>query len=276
MGDLQKILSMLADGQQKVGRTVRDLDETDPLRQLELKDSTSVASASTITLGQGNYFDITGVTTINNITLTGWTSGAIITLRFAAALTITHEAGGDGQISLCAGADLTTAAGTILGLILDGTTWREIRLCTGGGAGVAVGARVYNSSNISLPDNTTTELTFDSERFDTNGFHSTVSSTGRLTAPFDGLYTISLSVSFASAVAGGRSIAIEYVPLARVIAGQTLATSGGQIVLTCTTLWYLSAGEQVRALAYQNSGGPINVQAADYYSPEFSIALNGA
>lgn len=59
-------------------------------------------------------------------------------------------------------------------------------------------ARVHNSANIAISAQTWTTLTFDSERYDTDASHSTVSSTSRLTVPTngDGIYTAGASVSF--------------------------------------------------------------------------------
>jgi len=86
-----------------------------------------IASANTITLGNdGNSFDITGTTTINNISVTGWQSGSRITLKFDGALTFTDQAGGSGQMRLAGSGNLTTAANTRIMLELDGTEWWEI------------------------------------------------------------------------------------------------------------------------------------------------------
>lgn len=66
-----------------------------------------VASASTLTLGDdGNYFDITGTTTITSIATKG--VGAFVVLQFDAALTLTHNA---TDLVLPGAANITTAAG---------------------------------------------------------------------------------------------------------------------------------------------------------------------
>ena len=95
-------------------------------RFLETKGA-DVASANTLTLGtDGNFFDITGTTTINNITVTNWQSGSKITLKFDGILTFTHAATGSGQMFLAGSGDLLTAANTLITLVLDGTDWYEI------------------------------------------------------------------------------------------------------------------------------------------------------
>lgn len=89
-----------------------------------------VASGGTITLGVGNYFDVTGTTTINYITTTGWTAGSMVTLQFDASVTVAHNTGSvpanTGAILLAGAVNLSATAGDTLTLRYDGTTWREI------------------------------------------------------------------------------------------------------------------------------------------------------
>jgi hypothetical protein len=86
-----------------------------------------VASANAMTLGiDGNYFDITGTTTINTISGTGWSAGSIITMQFDSTPTVTHAAGGSGQMFLTGAGNFSATAGDTLTLICEGTAWREI------------------------------------------------------------------------------------------------------------------------------------------------------
>lgn len=78
--------------------TLNSLNAFITTRWGESKGAT-VASATNVTLGNdGNYFEISGTTTINCIVNTGWRSGARITLYFQSALTLTDGAA-------CAGAN---------------------------------------------------------------------------------------------------------------------------------------------------------------------------
>lgn len=65
-----------------------------------------VASASALALGDGNIFTITGSNAITSIGTKG--VGTLVLLRFAAALTLTHD---NDNIELQTGANITTAAG---------------------------------------------------------------------------------------------------------------------------------------------------------------------
>ena len=75
--------------------------------QMRWSKGADVASATALTLGtDGNYFDITGTTSITSIG--GLTIGTIIKLHFDGALTLTHHA---TNLILPGGANITTAAG---------------------------------------------------------------------------------------------------------------------------------------------------------------------
>lgn len=90
-----------------------------------------VASADEITLGDGNYFVITGTTDINHIDKTGWTNGSIVILRFSGTLNVTHNAGAlsgtETNILLASAGDFSATSGDTLTLIKeDDNTFREI------------------------------------------------------------------------------------------------------------------------------------------------------
>lgn len=104
-------------------------------RVLEAKGA-NVASASTLTLGgDGNTFQVTGTTTVNYITTTGWTSGSKVTLTFAAATTLTHNAAtppaNTAAIFTQSGSNYATKAGSVVELVYDGTYWRVAALSPG-------------------------------------------------------------------------------------------------------------------------------------------------
>ncbi|NTF67985.1 beta strand repeat-containing protein [Rhizobium rhizogenes] len=83
----------------------------------------AVASAATLLLpAEYDHFSVTGTTTITNISST-WNDHRII-LTFTGALTLTNNS----NIKLTSGANLTTAAGTTIGLWYDqqNAIWREM------------------------------------------------------------------------------------------------------------------------------------------------------
>lgn len=81
---------------------------------------TDVASASSITLpDDGNFFDITGTTTIN--TIAAKQAGTVVWLQFDTTVTVD-----DGGGNLKLNGDLSATAETVLQLVCDGTNWFEV------------------------------------------------------------------------------------------------------------------------------------------------------
>lgn len=108
-------------------------DDSAPARWLQ-GQGTDVASASTITLTNGNSFELTGTTTVNLITNTGWVEGSIITLIANESVTINHGTATSGSaitILLAGASNFAMTANDTLTLIYSSTTaggiaWREI------------------------------------------------------------------------------------------------------------------------------------------------------
>lgn len=154
----------------------------------------------------------------------------------------------------------------------DGT---DISWQTPSAGGAAVGVSVYATVTQSIPNATGPVLTFDAEFFDTDGFHSTVTNTSRLTVPSgkDGKYIIGGGTYFASSGAGTyRIIAITKngvaVPphMRRGVAPTDPALALSGVVLD------LVATDYIEIIAYQDSGGALNVGHAS--QAEFRSTLN--
>ena len=102
----------------------------------------NVVSANNMTVGDdGNYFEITGTTTINTIATKG--IGTIIWLRFQDALTLTHST----DLVLPGSANYITIAGDILTFIEYQTgDWRCISLISAGSGITGTGKEVKQVS----------------------------------------------------------------------------------------------------------------------------------
>ena len=81
------------------------------------EQAADVASAGTVSLGDGGYFNITGTTTITDIDLATDKTGRKVWVKFAGALTLTNGA----ALILPGGANITTAAGDTACFISEGT-----------------------------------------------------------------------------------------------------------------------------------------------------------
>ena len=162
----------------------------------------------------------------------------------------------------------TPTTGTDITISGFGTPVRDSLLWVATDAGAC---RVYNSAAQSIPNTTLTAITFDSERFDVGGCHSTSSNTSRITVPTNhgGKWVIGGSVEFASNVTGYRQCEIR-LNGTTIIASQMAGAINGTVTrLSVAAEYALAAGDYVELMVAQTSGGALNVQSTGNLSPEF-------
>lgn len=130
-----------------------------------------------------------------------------------------------------------------------------------------IGCSVYRgTSDQSISSATGTAVQFNTENFDTDGFHDNVTNNTRLTAPSDGYYQVQATVAFASNTTGYRAAwmtkngtdsnplkANYMVPIFQLVTGDT------PVLPTPAYIFSLVAGDYIEIVAYQNSGGSLNV-----------------
>jgi hypothetical protein len=201
----------------------------------------------------GSTGDITGVTAGTGISGGGTSGDVTITNSMATAI----DAKGDLVVGTGADAFSRLAAGTNgFTLVADSAQSTGLKWAAQPNA---IGALVADTTNnITIPNNTTTVLNFPNEIYDTSDFHSTSTNTSRLTIPsgLGGYYyiygwgmwtntnTTSISLLRIRLNGGTADIAEARVPK-RV----TDWTS-----MFAYTSRFLSAGDYVELLAYQDSG----------------------
>jgi hypothetical protein len=277
-----------------------------------------VSSAAALAIGAattGTFFHVTGTVTITSIA--SRTKGNRIYLRFAGALTFTHNS--TSLILPNGGSNITTAANDTAVMVSEGGgNWRCVLYMRADGtavggigsapsftdftnaqhdhgdandgnalvaaaiAGLAVPAsfatggipavRAYNNANQSIANATTTDLTFNSERFDTDTMHSTVSNTERLTATTAGVYCIFANMGFASNTVGYRVIDLKLngsTIICRVKKTPTSAIGEADFVASC--VYELDAADYVTCNVYQTSGGALNSVTTGNFIPEFGM-----
>lgn len=151
----------------------------------------------------------------------------------------------------------------------------ENRLQTllGSGATQKHYARVYNSAVVGVATATPTVIPFDSTRSQFGGMHSTSTLTSRLTVFRAGLYTITGHVLWPATVNGVRRLQIQLngSTILASLEDDSPAAAPNDIDQTVATGMYLSVGDYIEIVAYQNSGGPINISVQPQYSPEAFI-----
>jgi hypothetical protein len=162
------------------------------------------------------------------------------------------------------GANITCASGASLqgATIVSG-------VITGGSCAGASYAEVYNSVAQTTATVTVTTMTFNSERQDTDNYHSTSSNTSRLTAPSAGFYHITANSQWAANTTGNRYLDV-ILNGTTVIAADRRSNAGYAGEGSVNVDWYMNAGDYVEMRAYQESGGNLAVTA------QFSIFKTSA
>jgi hypothetical protein len=134
-----------------------------------------------------------------------------------------------------------------------------------------VGVSLSNTTSQSIPNATQTALTFDTEQFDTDGFHSTSTNTSRITIPAGkaGKYQINGLINLDTNTSGTREFSL-FVNGSTVFGlGLTPSASGPGGVISCTR--NLSVGDYIELFAWNTSG-----TARDFTKYHFSATYLGA
>ena len=118
---------------------------------------------------------------------------------------------------------------------------------------------VYASALLGIPNATPTIITFNTESYDTDSMHSTVSNTGRLVAPVAGKYRIAGRVVLTANATGTRILDLR-------LNGTTQIDQDADGAPTAATGCYLhvdrdylmAASDYVEMLITQTGGGTLN------------------
>ena len=139
----------------------------------------------------------------------------------------------------------------------------------GPGGGPTETARVTHSVNQSVPDGTFTALAFDTEDFDTDTMHDTVTNNSRLTATTAGKYLVGGTANFAASGTGRREVRIRKNGTDYIAAMHTDPGGGIDCPLSVSTEVELAVNDYVEFIAWQSSGVGLDVTASTDYSPIF-------
>ena len=141
-------------------------------------------------------------------------------------------------------------------------------------AGGFVGCRLSNSTTPTIANGTYTLRTYDQETFDTDGFHSTVTNTGRITIPSGkgGYYKVSSTNNWADNSTGQRTTAIYKNGNA---AHYGYTAPGIAVASSISVIMNLSVGDYIETYVYQGSGGNLQIYA-DTQTSWFEVNYLGA
>ena len=120
---------------------------------------------------------------------------------------------------------------------------------------------VYKSANQSIENGADVALTFNSENFDTDSFHSTSTNTSRLTIPSGkgGKYLLSGAVSWGANNSTIRSVKVYKNGSVLNQPSMAQGTNDGNIT-PVSNVYELIATDYLEVYVRQNSGGSLDVQ----------------
>lgn len=227
-----------------------------------LKDTDALEIYSgTAWVGYGSG-DITGVTAGTGIS-GGGTSGTV-TITNSMATEIT--AAGDIIVGTGSGTFDNLPIGTTGQVLTADTTVSpyKVKWATAASTPTFVGCSLYNSGNYTISNNTDTKLGFDTEFFDTDGFHSTSTNTSRITIPSGkaGKYLVCVFSGFAANTTGNRQLSIwrnNFTGTPSRAFNLLFTGSNAGPAMAGSAIIDLAVGDYVEAVVYQNSGGNLTV-----------------
>jgi len=145
-------------------------------------------------------------------------------------------------------------------LTADSSTATGLKWATPASGTTFAGVSVYDSSNQAVSSGVTTALTFNSEHFDTDGYHSTSTNTSRLTVPTGkaGYYLMTAQGNYSLNATGQRDLVLykngAYLRYSNSVAGSSSVYVGNVI----TVVYYLAEADYIELYTYQSSGTSLN------------------
>jgi hypothetical protein len=165
-----------------------------------------------------------------------------------------------------------TADGTIRWTGTDfegrkGGAW--VSLTAGGGADIS--AKVKKSANQSIPNATSTVITWDQEQYDTDTMHDVTVNNSRITFNRAGKYVIVAQGWWAANATGYRDISLRRNG-SQFIASTRFPTVGSttQTFQNCTMVFEMSVGDYCEVVVIQNSGGALDFLVSDFLGSQIS------
>lgn len=133
------------------------------------------------------------------------------------------------------------------------------------------GARAYHSTTQTFTTSVAAAFSLDSERFDSNTFHDTVTNNSRLTVPASsgGYYVCGGGIQWVANTTGQRVVVIRLNGTTNLVVERRNATTGSTAFATLTTLYQFAAADYIEMVGTQNSGGNLNSKNSGNSSPEF-------
>lgn len=134
--------------------------------------------------------------------------------------------------------------------------------------------RVTNSTNQTIASAAWTPLAFDTERYDTDNLHSTVTNNTRITFRTAGKYILTGDIEFNSGAGTARGLSILKNGATFIAVDFITPTGGGfPTTMSIATQHDFIVGDYVELQGWQNTGGLLAVNSSAQYSPEFAAQI---
>ena len=227
-----------------------------------------------VLLSRGNDYTATNGTSITLTTAT--VAGDIIEVFANQTIPLTDtysQTVSDGRfikntLTITTGDIIYASASNTPARLAIGSTDQVLKVSGGvpvwGAAGSSfVGCSLYKTANQTISHDTITQVTFDAEAYDTDGFHSTSTNTSRITIPTGkgGKYLFTFQTQWDLNGTGDRSIyyyknGANGTAMVRysIVSGSYYTIQNASIVLD------LVAGDYIEMYVLQSSGGNLNIQ----------------
>jgi hypothetical protein len=208
-------------------------------------------------VGIGNSGDITEVQAGTGISVASGTGPIpVVTNTVATAF--------DAKGDLIGGTGADTFSRLAVGtngqvLTADSTTATGLKWATASSTPSFKGVYTYIASDSTLSNNTSTAVTYDTELFDTDGFHSTTTNKDRITIPagLGGYYLVIYGAQWNGSTTGYRQTTILKNNTSNVLIHDYPGFTTGNNYIGKSTIVSLAAGDYINVSAYQNSGGSL-------------------
>lgn len=135
--------------------------------------------------------------------------------------------------------------------------------------------RVYHNTTQSLTTAVEASVAFNTERYDTDTMHDTVTNNNRITFNTAGLYVVTTTFYIVNNATGYRWAAIRLNGATYVVEQNQNAVNGDNTNFSLTTIYKFAVADWIEVRAYQQSGVALNVGSAVAFSPEFAATWVG-
>jgi hypothetical protein len=134
-----------------------------------------------------------------------------------------------------------------------------------------VSCRIRNSAAISVPHAQLTNITYDTEVYDTDNMHNLVTNTHRVYCNTAGKYIITGNIVFASNATGFRTVSISLNGISNIAVQTVSAASGVNTRMNLSTVINLAAGDFVLMQVYHSAGVALDVLSESMTSPVLTV-----